>query len=72
MSEVNTEGKIPTIRKTARMILIPKPGKHLALLFSFRPISVLLAHSKVCEDTFETFIENWSAIDALYRVNERI
>lgn len=59
MSEVNRRGKIPTIRKTARMILISKPGKHLTLPFSFRPISVLLAHSRVCEDTFETLIENW-------------
>lgn len=41
-----------------RVVLIPKPGGDPALTSSFRPISVLLALSKVWEHTFKNpFVE---------------
>lgn len=60
---------MPAIWKVARVVLIPKPGKYPALPFSFRPINVLPAFSKVWEDTFKALIERSIGLDH-FQINQ--
>lgn len=51
------EGGIPTVWKTARVVLIPKPGKDPMSPGAFRPISILPALSKAWEYAIKAIIK---------------
>ena len=53
--------------KTARVILLRKPGKDPSLPNAYRPISILPAMSKVWEKCFKKIIERCIGTDPFHR-----
>ena len=59
--------RIPASWKTARVVLIPKPGKDLNSPSGFRPISILPALSKAWEYAIKGLIEKYVGTDPFHR-----
>ena len=64
---ITESGRIPDCWKTARVILLRKPGKDPSLPNAYRPISILPTMSKIWEKCFKRIIERCIGTDPFHR-----
>jgi hypothetical protein len=64
---ITDSGRIPECWKTARVVLLKKPGKDPKLPNAYRPISVLPAMSKIWEKCLKGMIERCIGVDPFHR-----
>ena len=64
---ITESGRIPDGWKTARIILLRKPGKDPSLPNAYRPISILPTMSKIWEKCFKRIIERCIGTDPFHR-----
>lgn len=67
INSITDSGRIPECWKTARIILLSKPGRDPKLPNAYRPISVLPALSKVWEKCLKLIIERCMGVDPFHR-----
>ena len=64
---ITESGRIPDCWKTARVILLRKPGKDPSLPNAYRPISILPVMNKIWEKCFKKILERCIGADPFHR-----
>ena len=67
LNDITDSGRIAKCWKTARVILLRKPGKDPRLPNAYRPISILPALSKIWEKCLKRNIKRCIGVDSFHR-----